>query len=70
MRRTWRDGPWTQPERRVVLAILEIGFTRRIADLRGRLQRMDGAADPGGYQALFTELIALENRRRTLRDSA
>ena len=22
MRRTWRDGPWTQPERRVVLAIL------------------------------------------------
>ncbi|HEY5515867.1 MAG TPA: DNA primase, partial [Pengzhenrongella sp.] len=56
--------------RGVVLAILEIGFTRRIADLRGRLQRMDGVADPGGYQALFTELIALENRRRTLRDSA
>jgi len=56
--------------RGVVLAILEIGFTRHIADLRGRLQRMDGVADPGAYQALFTELIALENRRRTLRDSA
>jgi DNA primase len=56
--------------RGVVLAILEIGFTRRIADLRGRLQRMDGATDPAGYQALFTELIALENRRRTLRESA
>ena len=56
--------------RGVVLAILEIGFTRHIADLRGRLQRMDGVADPGGYQALFTELIALENRRRTQRDSA
>jgi DNA primase len=56
--------------RGVVIAILEIGFTRHIAELRGRLQRMDGVADPGGYQALFTELIALENRRRTLRDSA
>jgi DNA primase len=55
--------------RGVVIAILEIGFTRHIAELRGRLQRMDGTADPGGYQALFTELIAVENRRRTLRDS-
>ena len=52
------------------VAILEIGFTRRIAELRGRLQRMDAVADPSGYQILFAELIALENRRRTLRDSA
>jgi len=56
--------------RGVVLALVEIGFTRHIADLRGRLQRMDGAQDPEAYQAAFAELVAVEARRRTLRDSA
>ena len=56
--------------RGVVLRLVEMGFTRQIAELRGRLQRMDSGADPAGYQAAFAELVALEGRRRSLRESA
>jgi DNA primase len=56
--------------RDVVLRLVEVGYTRRIADLRGGLQRMDATADPAAYQAAFAELIALEQARRTLRESA
>ncbi|MFC0707942.1 DNA primase [Cellulomonas uda] len=56
--------------RGVVLRLVEMGFTRQIAELRGRLQRMDSGADPAAYQAAFAELVALEGRRRTLRESA
>jgi DNA primase len=54
----------------VVLRLVEIGFTRHIADLRGRLQRMDAEADPAAYQAAFAELVEVEGRRRSLRESA
>lgn len=54
----------------VVLRLVEIGFTRHIADLRGRLQRMDADADPAAYQAAFAELVEVEGRRRNLRESA
>ncbi|WP_421734173.1 DNA primase [Cellulomonas sp.] len=54
----------------VVLRLVEIGFTRHIADLRGRLQRMDAEADPTAYQAAFAELVEVEGRRRNLRESA
>lgn len=54
----------------VVLRLVEIGFTRHIADLRGRLQRMDAEADPAAYQAAFAELVEVEGRRRNLRESA
>ncbi len=50
----------------VVRRLAELGLTRRIADARGRLQRM--AADDEGYAAAFADLIALEGRRRALRD--
>ena len=56
--------------RGVVLRLVEIGCTRQIADLRGRLQRMDAEADTAAYSAAFAELVALEGRRRTLRESA
>jgi DNA primase len=56
--------------RDVVGKLVEIGVTRAIADLKGRLQRMDSGADPEDYQRVFTELIALESRRRMLRESA
>jgi len=56
--------------RGVVLRLVELGFTRRIADLRSQLQRMDADADPAGYRAAFADLAALETRRRTLRESA
>ncbi len=55
--------------RGVVLRLVEMGFTRQIAELRGRLQRMDSAADPQGYQDTFAELVAIEGRRRSLREN-
>jgi DNA primase len=54
--------------RGVVRRLLEIGLTRRIAEARGRLQRMP--EDDPAYGATFAELVTLEGRRRTLRDSA
>jgi len=54
--------------RGVVRRLVEIGFTRRIAEVRGRLQRMPD--DDPAYGATFAELVALEGRRRTLRESA
>ena len=56
--------------RGVVIRLVELGFTRHIAELRGRLQRMDATADPGAYNAAFAELVAVEGRRRLLRESA
>ncbi|WP_029287982.1 DNA primase [Cellulomonas sp. HZM] len=56
--------------RGVVVRLVEMGFTRHIAELRGRLQRMDADADPAAYSAAFAELVAVEGRRRTLRESA
>lgn len=56
--------------RGVVLRLVEMGFTRQIAELRGRLQRMDASADPAAYQEAFAELVAVEGRRRSLRESA
>jgi DNA primase len=50
----------------VVARMLELATARRVADLRGRLQR----ADPDSTEAteIFTELVALESQRRTLRE--
>ncbi|MDO8108086.1 DNA primase [Isoptericola sp. b441] len=49
----------------VVRRLVELGLTRRIADARGRLQRM--APDDEGYAEAFARLIALEGLRRALR---
>ena len=54
----------------VVRSLVEMGFTRHIAELRGRLQRMDADADPVAYRAAYAELVEVEGRRRTLRESA
>jgi DNA primase len=56
--------------RGLVMALVEMEITRHIADLRGRLQRMDATADPDGYRTLTVQLMAEENRRRALRESA
>jgi DNA primase len=56
--------------RGLVMALVEMELTRHIADLRGRLQRMDMQSDPDGYRALAHELFEHENRRRALRESA
>ena len=54
--------------RGVMRRLVEIGFTRRIAEARGRLQRMP--EDDPAYGATFAELVALEGRRRMLRETA
>ena len=54
----------------VVRSLVEMGFTRHIAELRSRLQRMDAEADPVAYRAAYAELVQVEGRRRTLRESA
>lgn len=52
--------------RGVVSALVEMGITRRIADMRGRLQRLD-PQDPA-YAETFAALVRLEEERRSLRD--
>ncbi|WP_028048735.1 DNA primase [Cellulomonas sp. URHD0024] len=54
----------------VVRSLVEMGFTRHIAELRGRLQRMDAEVDPVAYRAAYAELVEVEGRRRNLRESA
>jgi DNA primase len=56
--------------RGVVTALVDLGMTRQIADLRGRLQRMDPQREADAYQAAFADLIALESSRRALRQEA
>jgi DNA primase len=52
----------------VIARLLEIDASRRIADLKARLQRVEPAADPDAYQALFADVLALETYRRGLRE--
>ena len=49
----------------MLLSLIQMGLTRQIADLRGRLQR----TEPDSEEAVrvFSELVALENRRHALR---
>jgi DNA primase len=54
--------------RGVVRGLVDLGLTRQIADARGRLQRMDPQKDAEAYQAAFAELVAIEGRRRALRE--
>jgi len=52
----------------VIARLLEIDASRRIADLKARLQRVEPAGDPDGYQQLFADVLALEQYRRGLRE--
>ncbi|SFA80668.1 DNA primase [Cellulomonas marina] len=56
--------------RGLVLSLVDLGYTRHIADLKGRLQRMDPAREPDLYRDTFAELVATETQRITLRQSA
>lgn len=44
----------------------EFSLTRRIGEVRARLEKMNPVADPNGYDALFKELVALEGARREM----
>ncbi|GAB2601384.1 DNA primase [Pseudactinotalea suaedae] len=54
-------GPWA---RGVLVALIRLGLNRQIGEVKARLQRTE-PEDPV-YQATFTELIELEQRRRAL----
>ena len=54
----------------VVRKVIDLGLTRRIADAKSRVQRLDPAADAEAYRIAFERLVAIEKERRELRDSA
>ncbi len=48
--------------------VQEHAVTRKIAELKPRLQRMNPVEEPDKYNALFTELIRLEQTARSHRE--
>jgi DNA primase len=54
----------------VLARLEELAATRRIAELKGRLQRLNPVEQVGDYNRLFGELVALEAHRRSLRERA
>nr|WP_216645937.1 DNA primase [Isoptericola halotolerans] len=53
----------------VVRKVMDLGLTRRIADAKSRVQRLDPARDADAYGAAFAQLVAIERERRELRES-
>ncbi|WP_026553318.1 DNA primase [Arthrobacter sp. H20] len=53
--------------RDIINRLYELRITRLKAELQGRLQRVDAAADPEQYVQLQRDLLELEMRRRQLR---
>jgi DNA primase len=51
----------------VIARLLELDASRRVEDLRGRLQRTDPVANEAEYAQCFAELLALEEYRRSLK---
>ena len=54
----------------VISRLLELDASRRIDDLKGRLQRIDAASQPAEHQQAFADLLALEDYRRSLRQES
>lgn len=54
----------------VVSRLLEMDATRRIVELKGRLQRTNPESDEASYGRMFADLLALEQYRRGLREHA
>ncbi|MGC0142357.1 DNA primase [Pseudactinotalea sp. Z1732] len=59
-----RPGALASYARGVVVALLRMGMTRRIAEARGALQRT--APEDPSYAQQFADLVELENARRAL----
>ena len=53
-----------------VYRLQELTASRRIADLKSRLQRTNPVEQASDYNRMFGELVALEQHRRRLRDQA
>jgi DNA primase len=54
----------------VVARLHELHATRRIAELKAKLQRLNPVEETEGYNRMFGELVALEQHRRGLREQA
>lgn len=54
----------------VISRLLELDASRRIDDLKGRLQRIDPTAQAEEYQKTFSDLLALEDYRRSRRQES
>jgi DNA primase len=53
-----------------VFRLQELTTLRRITDLKSKLQRTNPVEHPTEYNRMFGELVALEQHRRTLRETA
>ena len=54
----------------VLARVEELAVSRQIATVKSRLQRMNPAEEQSGYNRLFGDLIALEQRRKVLLERA
>jgi DNA primase len=49
-------------------AVQEPHVTRRIAEIKSRVQRLNPVSDPDAFNRAYGELIALEQHKRQLRE--
>jgi DNA primase len=54
----------------IIARLREMDATRRVVDVKGRLQRINPVEQVDEYNRLFGELLALEQLRRALREQA
>ena len=54
----------------LIARLLELDATRRIADVRGRMQRSDPVEQEEEHNQLFAEIMALEAYKKSLRNAA
>ena len=62
------DQALTRYATEVLARLEELAATRRIAEVKSRLQRINPVEQSGEYNRLFGELVALEAHRRALRE--
>jgi DNA primase len=53
----------------LLVRLQEMALTRRIQELKSRLQRLDPEKSAVDYNRLFGELIVLEQQKKGLRDT-
>ena len=54
----------------VLARLQEMATVRRVAALKGKLQRMNPVEEPEQYTKVFGQLVALEQEARSLRERA
>ena len=64
------DQALTRYATEVMARLEELAATRRIGEVKSRLQRLNPVEQVVDYNRLFGELVALEAHRRSLRERA